>query len=109
MPLFSDIAEQPCFMRWLRNRAARSAVRVGAPQRPWRSGRPRRRGEFAVRRTIMPEEEMRMYRFALAVLVCAAALPSPSRAQSYPSKPIHFILPYVPGGIIDTAGRHLAL
>ena len=50
-----------------------------------------------------------MYRFALAVLVCAAALPSPSRAQSYPSKPIHFILPYVPGGIIDTAGRHLAL
>ena len=50
-----------------------------------------------------------MYRFALAALVCAAALPSPSRAQSYPSKPIHFVLPYVPGGIIDTAGRHLAV
>src|SRR5258708_29388513 len=50
-----------------------------------------------------------MYRFALAALVGAAALPSPSRAQSYPSKPIHFILPYIPGGIIDTAGRHLAL
>jgi len=50
-----------------------------------------------------------MYRFALAALVCAAVLPSPSRAQSYPSKPIHFILPYVPGGIIDAAGRHLAL
>src|SRR5262245_44855204 len=53
--------------------------------------------------------EMSMYRFALAALVCAAALPSPSRAQSYPSKPIHFVLPYVPGGIIDTAGRHLAI
>ena len=52
---------------------------------------------------------MSMYRFALAALVCAAALPSPSRAQSYPSKPIHFVLPYVPGGIIDTAGRHLAV
>src|SRR5205823_8499089 len=52
---------------------------------------------------------MSMYRFALAALVCAAALTSPSRAQSYPSKPIHFVLPYVPGGIIDTAGRHLAI
>jgi tripartite-type tricarboxylate transporter receptor subunit TctC len=53
---------------------------------------------------------MSMYRFALAALVCSAVLaPSASRAQSYPSKPIHFVLPYVPGGIIDTAGRHLAL
>src|ERR1700745_2838141 len=52
---------------------------------------------------------MSMYRFALVALLCAAALPSPSRAQTYPSKPIHFVLPYIPGGIIDTAGRHLAL
>ena len=53
---------------------------------------------------------MSMYRFALMVLVCPAALaPSASSAQTYPSKPIHFILPYTPGGIIDTAGRHLAL
>src|SRR5262249_35074821 len=54
--------------------------------------------------------DMRMYRFALAALVCAAVLaPSALAAQTYPSKPIHFILPYVPGGIIDTAGRNLAL
>src|SRR5262249_17047825 len=53
---------------------------------------------------------MRMYRFALAALVCLAALaPSPLGAQTYPSKPLHLILPYVPGGIIDTAGRNLAL
>jgi tripartite-type tricarboxylate transporter receptor subunit TctC len=53
---------------------------------------------------------MSMCRFALATLVCATMLaPSDLRAQSYPSKPIHFVLPYVPGGIIDTAGRHLAL
>jgi tripartite-type tricarboxylate transporter receptor subunit TctC len=53
---------------------------------------------------------MSMYRFALATWVCATMLaPSDLRAQSYPSKPIHFVLPYVPGGIIDTAGRHLAL
>src|SRR5262245_30663458 len=53
---------------------------------------------------------MNIYRFASAALVCAAVLAPPtSQAQTYPSTPIHFILPYVPGGIIDTAGRHLAL
>jgi tripartite-type tricarboxylate transporter receptor subunit TctC len=53
---------------------------------------------------------MSMYRFASAALICAAVLAPPmSQAQTYPSKPIHFILPYIPGGIIDTAGRHLAL
>jgi tripartite-type tricarboxylate transporter receptor subunit TctC len=35
--------------------------------------------------------------------------PSALGAQTYPSKPLHLILPYVPGGIIDTAGRNLAL
>src|SRR5215467_4499856 len=53
---------------------------------------------------------MRMQRFALAALFCVAALaPSALGAQSYPGKPLHLILPYVPGGIIDTAGRNLAL
>jgi len=43
-----------------------------------------------------------MYRFALAALFCSAVMaPSALSAQTYPSKPIHFILPYVPGGIID--------
>jgi tripartite-type tricarboxylate transporter receptor subunit TctC len=49
-----------------------------------------------------------MARFALLALLSLLA-PSIVAAQSYPSKPIHIILPYVPGGIIDTAGRHLAL
>ncbi|TMK15215.1 MAG: hypothetical protein E6G75_13490, partial [Alphaproteobacteria bacterium] len=53
---------------------------------------------------------MRMHRFALAAVFCAAVLaPSALGAQTYPSKPLHLILPYVPGGIIDTAGRNLAL
>ena len=44
-----------------------------------------------------------MHRFALAALFCSAVLaPSALSAQSYPSKPIHFILPYVPGGSTDT-------
>ncbi len=41
-----------------------------------------------------------------AVLVVSAA---GAHAQGYPSKPIRIVLPYVPGGIIDTAGRNLAL
>jgi tripartite-type tricarboxylate transporter receptor subunit TctC len=56
-----------------------------------------------------------MNRFALAatrVLIGSAVLLASAvaaQAQSYPSKPIRIILPYVPGGIIDTAGRNLAL
>src|SRR5260221_3977231 len=53
---------------------------------------------------------MSMHRFALAAVFCAAMLaPSALGAQTYPSKPLHLILRYVPGGIIDTAGRNLAL
>ena len=55
-----------------------------------------------------------MSRIALTAgaLVCSAALAlsgGAAQAQTYPSKPIRLILPYVPGGIIDTAGRNLAL
>jgi tripartite-type tricarboxylate transporter receptor subunit TctC len=45
-------------------------------------------------------------------LVCSLALAASgvaAQAQTYPSKPIRLILPYVPGGIIDTAGRNLAV
>ena len=54
-----------------------------------------------------------MSRFALAAIAlistAALALPGAAQAQTYPSKPIRLVLPYVPGGIIDTAGRHFAL
>src|SRR5215472_5224790 len=49
---------------------------------------------------------------AARVLVCASAIAvsaATAMAQTYPSKPIHLVLPYVPGGIIDTAGRNLAV
>ncbi len=39
-------------------------------------------------------------------LAFAAAVPA--RAQNFPSRPIHLILPYQPGGIVDFAGRVLA-
>jgi tripartite-type tricarboxylate transporter receptor subunit TctC len=37
-----------------------------------------------------------------------AAAAAPACAQSYPSRPIHLILPYQPGGIVDFAGRVMA-
>jgi tripartite-type tricarboxylate transporter receptor subunit TctC len=54
-----------------------------------------------------------MSRIALAAraLLCSAVLAFAGgavQAQTYPSKPIRLILPYVPGGIIDYVGRHVA-
>lgn len=42
----------------------------------------------------------------LALLTLTAAM-APAGAQNYPSRPIHFVLPYQPGGIVDFAGRVL--
>jgi len=51
-----------------------------------------------------------MTRIAALVSLCTALLvPSALVSQTYPSKPIRIVLPYVPGGIIDTAGRNIAL
>jgi tripartite-type tricarboxylate transporter receptor subunit TctC len=43
--------------------------------------------------------------FWAAVLVSLAA---PVRAETFPSRPIHLIMPYAPGGIVDFAGRVVA-
>jgi tripartite-type tricarboxylate transporter receptor subunit TctC len=43
----------------------------------------------------------------LSVLATAAFAPH-ADAQSYPDRPIHLIIPYGPGGIVDFAGRVLA-
>jgi tripartite-type tricarboxylate transporter receptor subunit TctC len=41
----------------------------------------------------------------LAAAVVGLALTGPVAAQSYPSKPIHLLIPYAPGGIADIAAR----
>ncbi len=48
-----------------------------------------------------------MKRFAMLVLLGLIA-PATASAQTFPSKPIRLVLPYVPGGIIDGVGRNLA-
>ena len=41
-----------------------------------------------------------------AAIACATV--APAQAQNYPNRPIHFVLPYQPGGIVDFTGRVLA-
>src|SRR6201997_2165162 len=54
---------------------------------------------------------MAQFKSTARLLLCAALLVSlaaPSRADTFPSRPIHLIMPYAPGGIVDFAGRVLA-
>lgn len=43
-----------------------------------------------------------------AALAFMVAAPAAARADNFPSRPLHFIMPYSPGGIIDFAGRVVA-
>jgi tripartite-type tricarboxylate transporter receptor subunit TctC len=42
------------------------------------------------------------------IALVMTAFPAPGNAQTFPNKPIRFVLPYAPGGIIDYVGRTLA-
>lgn len=49
--------------------------------------------------------------FLLALLpsiIVSAAMGTPARADDFPNRPVHLIIPYGPGGIVDFAGRVLA-
>ena len=43
-----------------------------------------------------------------AALALAAAAPATVHADTFPSRPVHLVLPYRPGGIVDFVGRVLA-
>jgi tripartite-type tricarboxylate transporter receptor subunit TctC len=44
-------------------------------------------------------------RMLIAVVTGLMALAQPAASQTYPSKPIHILVPYAPGGIADIASR----
>jgi tripartite-type tricarboxylate transporter receptor subunit TctC len=55
--------------------------------------------------------KMNRLKSAVRMLLWSALLMSvvaPARAETFPSRPIHLILPFQPGGIVDFAGRVLA-
>ena len=43
-----------------------------------------------------------------AALALAAAAPATVHADTFPSRPVHLVVPYQPGGIVDFVGRVLA-
>ncbi|MGE0314492.1 MAG: Bug family tripartite tricarboxylate transporter substrate binding protein [Lautropia sp.] len=45
---------------------------------------------------------------ALSAAICLVGLATPSAAQQWPDKPIRMVVPYPPGGAVDTVGRLLA-
>ena len=49
-----------------------------------------------------------MRRVVAAVLTLVSALPSTAVAQDWPSRPIHFIVPYPAGGSTDVGARVIA-
>jgi tripartite-type tricarboxylate transporter receptor subunit TctC len=44
--------------------------------------------------------------FFVGVIACTAA--APARSEDYPSRPVHLVVAYQPGGIVDFSGRVLA-
>ena len=59
----------------------------------------------------MQRKNLVRHGLALAIGVAFASLssmPSDALAQSYPAKPVRMIIPFPPGGTLDTVGRQLA-
>ena len=62
-----------------------------------------RDNEFRNRETIVNSRKL----MAAAILTLIASLVTPARAQTYPDHPIRLIIPFAPGGSIDTLHRIL--
>lgn len=56
----------------------------------------------------MKTSPRKLWNFCLAVLVTAATTVTPASAQTWPSKPVKYVVPFSPGGVSDGVGRLIA-
>ena len=52
---------------------------------------------------------MNLNRRQLIASASALAIPALSRADNYPSKPLHLVVPYAPGGGLDVFNRPMSI
>ncbi|MGH8666935.1 MAG: Bug family tripartite tricarboxylate transporter substrate binding protein, partial [Burkholderiales bacterium] len=65
-------------------------------------------GELAMMNAPMNASRMGIIRAIACVPLGAALLPSPIQAQTWPSKPVRWIVPFSPGGGVDVTTRTIA-
>ena len=53
--------------------------------------------------TLTPKVQLRWLMIGLAAAACVSA--TGTRAQDYPSRPIHIVVPYAPGGGVSVVGQ----
>src|SRR4051812_26828065 len=60
-------------------------------------------------RSTLKRARLPALRLAMALVGAALLAPSSAQAQEFPTKPIHIVVPYAAGGVVDALARVLAV